>query len=507
MLSRVLGLVREQVIATLFSRTATDAFYVAFRIPNLLRDLFAEGAMSSAFVPTFTEQLAKHGPKEAWKLASNVLNLLAMALSLITLLGIYFSDWLVARLAGHFSSIPGKFELTVLLTQIMFPFLPLVALAAVVMGILNSQGSFFLPALAPALFNVGSLFVGVALYFWLADSGCDPIIGMAVGTLTGGSLQLLVQVPALLRRGFVYSFGAGFKHPGVQRILLLMGPGTLGLASTQINIFVNTWLATGQGEGAVSWLNYAFRLMQFPLGIFGVAIATAALPTVSSQVASRENTELRNTLASALKLVFVVNVPASVGLMVLSEPIVALIYQHGRFREPDTSATAGALVLYAIGLFAYSAVKVLVPAFYALGRSRIPVAISAVVVALNIILSLILVRLLGFRGLALGTSMAAIGNFWLLFLFLQKHVGALDAKGILVTLGKMTCASLVMGAACLEFHDWVFSRSATATVAWRLLTLTMSISVAVGVLVLACRILRVTELDAALSLARRRLRG
>ena len=386
MLSRVFGLVREQLIAHLFSRTATDAFYVAFRIPNLLRDLFAEGAMSSAFVPTFTDYLQKKGREEAWRLASMVTNLLLVLLSLMTLLGILASNWLVDKFAGHFSSVPGKLELTVLMTQIMFPFLPLVAVAAITMGILNSHGRFFIPALAPALFNVGSILTALLLYFWLPQRGLEPILGMAIGTLVGGLLQLVIQIPPLLRQGFKYYFKFDLSHPGVQKILILMGPGTLGLAANQINIFVNTWLATSQGEGAVSWLNYAFRLMHFPIGIFGVAIATAALPTFSSHVSRRETQELRETLLSSLRMVFLLNIPASVGLIFLSTPIISLIYQHGRFNAADTRSTANALIFYSIGLFAYSAVKLLVPVFYALGHSRVPVIISAAAVGSNIVL-------------------------------------------------------------------------------------------------------------------------
>ncbi len=434
MLSRILGLVREQLIATLFSRTATDAFYVAFRIPNLLRDLFAEGAMSSAFVPTFTEYLKNRGKKEAWVLASNILNILLLGLSVLTLLGILYSRPLVSMFAGEFKNTPGKFELTVLLTQVMFPFLPMVALAAVLMGILNSHGSFFVPALAPALFNIGSLVVAVGLYFWLPGWGYDAVLGMAIGTLCGGALQLLIQIPQLLKKGFAYSSSLNFKHPGVRRILLLMGPGTVGLASTQVNIFVNTWLATSQGEGPVSWLNYAFRLMQFPLGIFGVAIASAALPTVSAQAATGELEGLRKTLSSALRMVFVINIPATLGLIFLSRPIIALIYEHGKFKQTDTNATSNALIFYAIGLFAYSGIKVLVPAFYALGRSRVPVLSAQFALRETSRSNLWLIGPLGYLGLALGTSLTAIGNFGLLFRQLQRIAGPL-AKAQIFTLG------------------------------------------------------------------------
>jgi len=506
MLSRILGLVREQLIASLFTRTATDAFYVAFRIPNLLRDLFAEGAMSSAFVPTFTEYLKNRGKKEAWELASNILSLLLIGLSLITLLGIFSSELLVSKFAGEFRTTPGKFELTVLLTQIMFPFLPMVALAAVVMGTLNSHGTFFLPALAPALFNIGSIVVALCLYFRLPEWGYDPVLGMAVGTLCGGALQLLIQVPPLLKKGFAYSRSLSFRHPGVRRILLLMGPGTIGLASTQVNIFVNTWLATSQGEGPVSWLNYAFRLMQFPLGIFGVAIASATLPTISAQVATGELEGLRKTLSSALRMVLVINIPASFGLIFLSRPIIALIYEHGRFfKETDTDATSKALIFYAIGLFAYSGIKVLVPAFYALGRSRVPVTISMVSVAANIALNLWLIQPFGYLGLALGTSLTAIGNFALLFGQLQRSAGSLATSDIL-TLGlKMVAASAIMGAVSMKFHAWLMPSGTHVGLALEASLLGLAIGLGLATLYGVCRLMGIDEIEIARGLARRKL--
>jgi putative peptidoglycan lipid II flippase len=505
MLSRILGLVREQLIATLFSRTATDAFYVAFRIPNLLRDLFAEGAMSSAFVPTFTEYLKNRGSKEAWELASNILNLLLVGLSLITLLGIVFSEPLVSKFAGEFRTTPGKFELTVLLTQIMFPFLPMVALAAVLMGILNSHGTFFIPALAPALFNIGSLVVALGLYFWLPAWGYDPVLGMAIGTLCGGALQLLIQVPPLLKKGFAYSGSLNFRHPGVQRVLLLMGPGTIGLASTQVNILVNTWLATSQGEGPVSWLNYAFRLMQFPLGIFGVAIASATLPTVSAHIATGELEGLRKTLSSALRMVLVINIPASLGLIFLSRPIIALIYEHGKFKATDTDSTSKALIFYAIGLFAYSGIKVLVPAFYALGRSRVPVIISAISVAANIALNLWLIGPFGYRGLALGTSLTAIGNFGLLFRHLQRSAGPFAIAEIAFLGLKMLAASLLMGVVSMKTHAWLMPSGTHVSLAFEAGLLALSIGLGMATLYGGCYLMRIEELEIANGVAKRKL--
>ncbi|MEW5978730.1 MAG: murein biosynthesis integral membrane protein MurJ [Acidobacteriota bacterium] len=506
--SRILGLVREQVIAHLFPRYATDAFYVAFRIPNLLRDLFAEGALSSAFIPTFAAYLTQRGRAEAWKLASMVVNLLLVILSATTLVGIVFSDWIVMQFAGSYTEIPGKFELTVLMTRLMFPFLPIVALAAVAMGVLNSQGKFLVPAMAPALFNVGSLVTALALYRFLPDLGLEPILAMAVGTVVGGSLQLLVQVPQVFRQGFEYILAIDLRHSGVRRVLLLMGPGTIGLAATQINIFVNTWLATGQEEGAVSWLNYAFRLMQFPIGVFGVAIAAAALPTISAQVARKELQHLRDTLSTSLRMGFALNIPASFGLIFLSQPIIQAIYEHGRFTATDTLATAKALVYYALGLFAYSAIKILVPAFYSLGRSRVPVIVSSLSVALNIVLNLALVGPMGYSGLALGTSVTSVFNFLLLFGLLQRYTGGLEVRPILSTFVKAALASTVMGLCCYRFHRWFFTLPfGFSGIGWQIVSLGLAIGLGMVVLLIVANLLRMQEVGAALQHLREKVRS
>ncbi len=506
MLSRILGLVREQLIAHLFSRTATDAFYVAFRIPNLLRDLFAEGAMSSAFVPTFTDYLSKQKRKDAWLLASILTNVLLVLLSGITLAGILWSDWLVQKFAANFRSVPGKFELTVSLTQIMFPFLPMIALAALAMGILNSHGRFFVPALAPCMFNAGSLVVATTLYFWLPKYHIEPVVGMAIGTLFGGLLQLLIQLPSLLKQGFNYSLKLSFTHPGVKRVLFLMGPGTIGLAATQVNIFVNTWLATSQQEGAVSWLNYAFRLMQFPIGVFGVAIATASLPVISTHVSRNESEELKATLSSSLRMVFTVNLPASLGLIFLARPIIGLIYEHGRFTSADTFATSKALIFYSVGLFAYSAVKVLVPVFYALGRSRVPVIASVTSIAANIALNLLLVRPFGYWGLAFGTSLTSILNFLLLFFWLRKYTGPLEGSILLGFFFKVLAASLVMGLSCSYFHQWLEASFPGMLVAAKALALFFSILFGLAILWCASKVLRISAYDSALRFVIKRFR-
>jgi putative peptidoglycan lipid II flippase len=342
--SRIMGLVREQVMAVLFGAGFyMDAFVVAFRIPNLLRDLFAEGALSAAFVTVFTDYDQKKGQEAAWRLANNVLLTLTILLSLITIVGIIFSEQIVRVMASDFSLVPGKIALTRLLTNIMFPFLILVSLAAAVMGILNTKGRFFVPAMASTFFNVGSVVGGVLCAWWAPAFGQPPIVGMAVGTLIGGVLQLATQLPSLYRSGFKWRPHLNLRDEGLRRIMILMIPAVIGLSATQINVFINTNFAARCAQGSVSWLNYAFRLMQFPIGIFGVAISIATLPVVSRHASRGEMGALKATYCSSLTMAFLLTIPASFGLAFLAKPIIRLIFEHGRFHALDTLYTAEAL--------------------------------------------------------------------------------------------------------------------------------------------------------------------
>lgn len=424
MCSRVLGLVREQVMASLFGAgQAYDAFVVAFRIPNLLRDLFAEGALSSAFVAVFTDYDSTRGQEETWRLANNVLAGIGVILSIITLAGMLLAGPLVNLIAPDFSSIAGKMELTRLLTIIMFPFLVFVSMAAVVMGILNSKGKFFIPSLASSFFNLGSIVGGVALALLLPKFGQPAIVGMAVGTLIGGFLQLACQIPALRRTGFRLRPTLDWSDPGLRRVFSLMLPAIIGLGATQINIFVNTNFAASCAEGSVSWLNYAFRLVQFPIGMFGVAVSIATLPVIARCAAIKDIQGVRETYVSALTMGFCLTIPSTVGLYCLAEPLVRVIFQHGLFSSFDTSRTAEALSFYVLGLFAYSAVKITVPVFYALKDTKYPVIGSFMAVAANIMIISISIGALQHRAIALATSCAMIGNFLFLSIVLYRKLG------------------------------------------------------------------------------------
>ncbi len=447
MCSRVLGLVREQVFAGFFGAGyAYDAFVVAFRIPNLLRDLFGEGALSAAFVTVFSDYDTNKGREATWQLASNVLVFIAILLSLITLAGIAFAGPIVNLLAHDFALVEGKAELTSLMTRIMFPFLIFVALSAVVMGMLNTRGKFFVPAMSSSFFNLGSIIGGVSLALILPKFGQPAIIGMAWGTLIGGLMQLTIQLPTLRRLGFRFKPQLNLRDPGLRKILWLMLPATIGLSATQINIFVNTNFASSCMEGSVSWLNYAFRMVQLPIGVFGVAFSIAAMPVLAKHAATKDLTGLKQTFSSSLVMVFSLTIPATVGLILLAEPIIRLIFEHGAFTASDTLHTAQALTYYAYGLFAYSAVKIMVPVFYALNDTKYPVMGSFIAVAANIAIITLTVDTFSFRAIALSTSCSMALNFLFLGCVLYRKLTGFSLAHLAVGVLKILMASLVMAA-------------------------------------------------------------
>jgi putative peptidoglycan lipid II flippase len=492
--SRVLGLVRDQVLAYYFGAgDAMDAFRLAFRLPNVLRDLFAEGAMSAALVPAFTRAVMLEGRQRVWRLGNNTINLMALVTGAIATAGIVFARPLVDFYAGEFSRVPGKLELTLLLTRIMFPFLTLVAVAAVLMAMLNALHRFFVPALAPAMFNVATILMAWLLVPRAPAIGISPIVIVAIGTLVGGVGQVLLQWPALSREGFRYRPTLDVSDPALWQITRLMGPGVGGLAAVQVNLFVNTWLATSLGTGAVSWLDYAFRLMYMPIGLFGISIATAALPGISRHAAARDDAAVREAVSSGLRMMLAVNVPATAGLIALATPIVVLIFEHGRFTHGDAVATAAALTYYAPGLVGYSAVKLISPAFYALGTSRLPVMASAASVAVNITLNLMLVRTLGHRGLALGTAISALANAAILLVMLRRRLGGIEGRQLITTFVKITIASLVMAGAAHRTESLLHMYWAGEALTVRAIRVFTSISVGLAVLTATAVILRIHE--------------
>ncbi len=502
--SRILGLVREQVLAGLFGAGyAIDAFVVAFRIPNLLRDLFAEGALSTAFVTVFAQQEQRQGLERTWRLANNVVTLLCLLVGAITLLGIVFSPQLTALWARDFSLIPGKLELTTLMTRVMFPFLLLVSLAALAMGILNTQGKFFIPALSSSFFNLGSIVTGVALALLLPRFGIPPIVGMAWGTLFGGFLQMAVQLPLLFRVGFQPAWVIDLKDEGLRQIFKLMVPAVVGLSASQINIFINTFYAATCPQGSVSWLNYAYRLVHLPQGLFGVALGVATLPLASRLAARRELSALKEACVSSLSLAMLVTIPAAFGLLVLAKPICAVIFQHGRFTTFDTQQTATALQFYSLGLLAFAGVKILVPVFYALGNTRIPVTASFLTVAANLLIINLTLSHLQHRAIALSTSLSMILNFLFLGLMLYRKLGGLPVGRLLATLAKVTGAAVLMSLVVLKAHPGLISwlgQGLSARIA------ALGAAIVLGMLIygLAILLLKVAELQDLLGQLRRK---
>jgi putative peptidoglycan lipid II flippase len=506
MASRILGLVRDQIFAIFFGAGFHfDAFLTAFRIPNLLRDLFAEGALSAAFVTTFTQVLATKGEKEAIRLSNRIATLMILVITAISIVGWWQAPAIVHLLAPGFYDVPGKAELTIRLTRIMIPFLLLVALAAQAMGVLNARGRFGIPALASAFFNLGSIVGGLLLGFVVGPAlGLSAIEGMAYGTLIGGFLQFAVQWPSLIRTGFSYRPMISVRDPGVRQIFRLMGPAIIGTAAVQVNVFVNTNFAsliidpaTGAvANGPVSWLSYAFRFMQFPIGVFGVAIATAALPSLSRSSVQTNYNEFRQTLAHSLALVFFLCVPSAVGLAVLGRPIIALIFEHGRFTAFDTLQAGDALAAYAVGLAGYAAVKVLSPAFYALGDARTPMLISLGSIAVNYVMNSLLVGPFGHVGLAFSTSAVALVNFLLLVLLIRRRVGRFEGARLGSTLARICFASIPMAAVAWWVSELCGSLP-LAGIALKLVRVSAAITLAAAAFYIVCRLLRIEELDEA----------
>lgn len=530
MFSRIFGLVREMVFARYFGAGFLyDAYVVAFRIPNVLRDLFAEGALSAAFVKVFTDYQITKGEQEAWRLASLVFNALAVVMSVICIVGILFSRQFIDLIADGFS--PEKAALATTLTQIMFPFILLVALAAVAMGVLNTKGIFGVPASASTVFNIVSIIFGLGLAYWLSGGGWTggtgtdevpdaasqwAIIGMAIGTLIGGGAQFAMQIPSLFRVGFRFSPILSFADEGVRKVISLMTPAILGTSAVQINVLINTYFVSGI-DGAQGWLSYAFRLMQFPIGLFGVAVGTASIPVLSRLATERKIPEFRDTLSSSINLVFLMTLPSACGLIVLGEPIIRLIYERGRFDSSATEMTAAALVGYSIGLTGYAAIKILSPAFYALDDAKVPMIISIASIAVNFGASFGLRELLstygrtpdnpngfGHVGVALATSLVALVNFFALALFMRRKIRRLNGRLIATAFAKVAAASAVLSMICYFSYHFIFDRFGSATLALRLIGVFVPIALGGAAFAVTAKLLRVAELEQALSIIRRK---
>lgn len=506
--SRILGLVREIVIASLFGASRNlDAFLTAFRAPNMLRDLFAEGALSTAFVTTFSKKIASEGDQSAWGLANKIATLTTIFMSAVTLLGVLLAPYLVAALAPGFDA--EKAALTVLLARVMYPFILLVSLAALVMGMLNAKHVFGVPALASSFFNLGSIIGGVLFAWWLDPNfGSRALVGLALGTLAGGFLQLAVQIPSLFKVGYAFHPDFHWRDEGVCKVLQLMGPAVIAASAVQVNVLINSIFASYLQDGAVSWLTIAFRLMQLPLGIFGVAVATVTLPLVSRSAAAGNMPEFRGALSHALRLVMLLTIPSAIGLMILADPIIALIYEHGRFTAAATRQTAAALRFYSLGLVGYAAVKVLAPAFYALDRRNLPMFVSIFSIALNFGLNWLLTfhLKLGHKGLALSTSLVAMTNFAFLYVMMRHYAGRLETRSLLVSLGKLLLAGACLGPVCWLGVQFFFRAGIPASEWQKFVGVVTTVAAGTAVFFGAAYLLKVAELHDIVEVVQRKLR-
>ena len=506
--SRILGLIREQVFAGLFGAGKNlDAFLMAFRLPNLLRDLFAEGALSTAFITTFSKKMATDGDESAWGLANKVATLTAVFMSGVTILGIVFAPQLVDLLTW-WSWPPDKTALTILLTRIMWPFMFLVSLAALVMGMLNAKHVFGAPAMASSYFNLGSIIGGVVIGRWLDPHfGAKSLIGLAIGTLIGGVWQLTAQFPSLRRIGYKYRSDFKWRDEGVRTVLALMAPAVIAASAVQVNVLINSGFAASLGNGPVSWLNIAFRLMQLPLGIFGVAIGTVTLPLASKTAAVGNITEFRSILASGMRLAFLLTVPSAIGLAMLASPIISVIYEHGRFTAEMTRQTAGALQFYAVGLVSYSVLKVLTPAFYAIGHRNVPMIVSFFAIGTNLVLNWLFTFRLGWghRGLALSTSLVATINFISLYALMRHYTRRLETAQLLTALAKICLAGLLLVFICWGANQWLLGNWQAFRLIRKLTTLLAVIVVGAGTFFVAAFLLGVNEVRDVVDFAKRKL--
>ena len=509
-LSRILGLVRDQVFAKLFGAGLyNDAWLVAFRIPNLLRDLFAEGALSSAFVPTFTDFLHRKGRSEAWLLANLVLCWMIIILGGVTLIFLIFSKYFVYLLAAGFADSPEKLEVTSVLLKILSPFLMLIGIASVAMGILNTLNHFFIPALAPAVFNVMVILSGLFLVPQFKEWGIVPVYAMAVGAVAGGFLQCCIQLRLMWKLGYRFQFRIGLNHEGVRRIATLLAPAVVGVSALQFNILVNTQIASFlQENGPVSWLSYAFRILYLPIGLFGVAMGVVNLREVSVFAAQENWGELKETVANSIKLVALMSIPSTVGLIVLAVPIVRVLFERGGFTSSDTQYTAYALIFYSLGLFAYSCNKIYIPTFYALADTRTPVRISVIAVISNLVINLVLVFAIlppeyRYVGLAFGTALSVSLSNVLLIRGLKLRLGSFQRHRVPSMVVKSVAAAAVMGGTVYGL-DRVFYRVwEVKGLVQELVALTACISAGILVYFGCCELLRVREVRYLFRLAKR----
>jgi putative peptidoglycan lipid II flippase len=476
-LSRILGFIRDMVIADFFGvGMAADAFFVAFRIPNLWRRLVGEGSLTISFIPVYTEYLTQKSEEETREVTHIAFTIAGVILLILTVLGVLFSPILIRIIAPGFIQIPEKFQLTVTLNQIIFPYLFFMGLFALCMGILNSQRHFFAPAIAPIFLNI-SIIVSVFLFYQTFKM---PVMTLALGVLAGGVIQFFFQIPFLWKRGITFRLNFNFRHPAIKRIGLLMIPGLIGTGVYQLNVFIDTIFASFLPSGSVSYLFFADRLMEFPLGIFAIAIGMASLPSLSGLASRGKMEEFKETLSFTFRLVSFISIPAMVGLIALKTPIINLLFQRGLFDTSATEKTAFALLFYSVGIWAIAGSRTIVPAFYSLQDTWTPLKIALICLGTNVILNSILIFPLKHGGLALATSLSSMLNLILLFRKLGPNLGEIDIRKNITSLLRTFFCSLPMGLAAYlicSIGNW----STTGNAGEKVLLLLTAIVIGLGI--------------------------
>jgi putative peptidoglycan lipid II flippase len=501
LLSRILGFLRDMVIAHFFGAgMAADAFFVAFRIPNLWRRFVGEGSLTISFIPVYSDYLTHRREEDVREVTHVAFTVAGILLLILTVLGIFFSPILIQIIAPGFSQNPEKFDLTVRLNQVIFPYLFFMGLFALCMGILNSLRHFFAPAFAPIFLNLS--IIASVLFFYRAFQ--RPVMALALGVLAGGLFQFLFQIPFLLKKGITFRFNFNLRHAAIKRIGLLMVPGLVGTAVYQINVFVDTIFASFLPGGSVSYLFFADRLMEFPLGIFAIAIGMASLPSLSRLASQGKMEELRGTLSFTFRLVSFISIPAMVGLIALKTPIVNLLFQRGLFDHTATVMTSRALLFYSLGLWAIAGARTVVPVFYSLQDTKTPLKIALICLGANVVFILIFIRPLGHAGLAFATSLSSTLNLILLFRHLNPKLNGIDLRRDIASLFRILLCSLPMGLAAFliaSLGDW----SSSGNAGEKILLLGTSILVGFGIYLMTSFLVKNEEMLFLLKMVRRRM--
>lgn len=501
MVSRVFGLVRDMVIAAFFGASwMTDAFWVAFRIPTTLSRLLGEGSLTASFIPVFTEYLHKKTKEEALELAYNTFTFLSIILTAVSVLGIIFSPFIIRVIGYGFVSDPRQFELAVFLNRLMFPYIFIISMGALCMGILNSFRRFASPALSPVMWNIAIIAAALGLRSFFAE----PITALAIGVLIGGVLQLVLQWPFLRKCGVRLKFRFNFRHPGLKQIGLLMIPAMLGAGITTINVFVSSTLASMLPGGSVTYLFYADRIMELPLGVFAIAIGTAILPSFSRHAAAGNIDELKSSISFALRLMLFLTIPSTFALMILNIPIISVLFQRGAFDAQAAVYTGQALFFYGMGLWAFSVVRVFVQSFYALQDSKWPMRAAMISFVVNLIFSLALMYPMKHKGLALANSLSAVANVFVLSFVLKGKIGRFLDRSFYSSVSKIVLSSVMMVASIMMI-DYLLPWNTGAAFRTKLIYLVTTIAVGGGVFFLSAYLLKSQEIHSLVNILKKKL--